>query len=166
MQDYGADVEKSYSNDSENDPASEPINIDFYLSFLAPISPKPLVKPMSQRVLIVDSTPEDAGLIALMCALSDCKPIVTKSFEHALVLAQESKFDLVITEYHLPPNDNGIALIERLRSVGMEAPAIIMTGKSNLIEFFQPSFLNIIKVLVKPVTMVSFKAALDEALGR
>ena len=116
-----------------------------------------------RRILIVDSKPVAADMAALMCATFGCLSTTASSLEEACTAAQQHAFDLIITDYYLPP-DNGLMLICRLRQLGLEMPAVVMTDRASISGYLQPSILNIAKVLIKPFTRTALKTVLDECL--
>jgi CheY-like chemotaxis protein len=117
-----------------------------------------------RRILIVDREPVAADLIALMCATFGCMSSTASSLEQACAAVRRHTFDLILTDYDLPP-DNGLMLICRLRQLGVNVPAIIMTDTASKSKFLQPSILNIAKVLVKPLTRATLEKVLGECMG-
>ena len=41
------------------------------------------------------------------------------------------RLDVVIADYRLPRNDNGIELIEHIQALGRDVPAILVTGDTS-----------------------------------
>lgn len=100
-------------------------------------------------------------MIALMCATFGWMSSTASSIEQACAATRRHTFDLILTDYDLDP-DNGLMVICRLRQLGVNVPAIVMTDTASKSTFVQPSILNIAKVIVKPLT----RATLETVLGR
>jgi len=114
-----------------------------------------------RRILIVDREPVVADMIALMCATLGWMSSTASSIEQACAATRRHTFDLILTDYNLPP-DNGLMLICRLRQLGLEVPAIMMTDTPSISKYLDPSILNISMVLVKPLT----RETLETVLGK
>lgn len=83
--------------------------------------------PQSVRILLVDDN--NLGLTARKTVLEELGyPTVTADEPNAaLAHFQNSKFDLVITDYRMPQM-NGLELIERIRTISPETPIILVSG--------------------------------------
>ena len=116
-----------------------------------------------RRILIVNRDPVVADMIALMCATFGWMSSTATSLEQACAAVRRHTFDLILTDSDLPP-DNGLMLICRLRQLGVNVPAIVMTDTAAKAKFLQPSILNITKVLVKPLTRITLETVLGECM--
>jgi DNA-binding NtrC family response regulator len=129
---------------------------------VTPSSPEPKRKK-TRNILIVDSDQTVAKMLALMCATFEGEASTVSSLEEAYAVLQQNTFDLVITDYPLPP-DNGLMLVCKMRQLGLETPAIVMTDDPSISKFLQPGILNIAKVLIKPFTRATLKTAVEECI--
>lgn len=85
---------------------------------------------MASRILVVDDEP---GINDLICDALRLAGHETLSAEHgmeALRLLREQHIDLAIIDVNMPTMD-GYELLERMRSSGLETPAIVLTARQD-----------------------------------
>ncbi len=114
---------------------------------------------LNRRVLIVESHPEAAGLLALKCDIIGCQSVIAHSREEALIIIQDTGIDLMIVDHFLPPMD-GLALIERIRDLDINVPAILLLGKDERISLRRQAWLRIVGTLTKPISLREFRTML------
>jgi two-component system sensor histidine kinase/response regulator len=86
----------------------------------------------SLRVLIVDDDEVDritvqralknAGMAVTFSEASDC--------EQAIAILENKEFDCVFVDYRLPDQD-GLALVQNIRGLGIQFPLIVLTGQGD-----------------------------------
>jgi response regulator RpfG family c-di-GMP phosphodiesterase len=81
------------------------------------------------KILIVDDEPN--VLKALTRLLKQYEPVTAISGEEALLLAEEHKFDLVISDYRMP-GINGIDFLILFKRMQPDAIRIVLTGFADL----------------------------------
>lgn len=79
------------------------------------------------RVLVVDDEFQLAVLAAEVLETLSHEALVVGCAEHALEVAREERFDLLLTDLNLP-GLNGEKLIERLRRTQPGLPVVLSTG--------------------------------------
>jgi len=85
---------------------------------------------MAMRVLVVDDEP---GINDLICDALRLAGYETSSATHgmeALRILREDLIDLAIIDVNMPTMD-GYELLERMRSSGLQTPAIVLTARSD-----------------------------------
>jgi two-component system, chemotaxis family, CheB/CheR fusion protein len=88
-------------------------------------------RPLSGEILVVEDDPEVRELLALVLRQQGHHPATASDGVSALNLVngQALKPDLLISDYNLPQEMNGLEVIRRIREVaGRDIPAIVLTG--------------------------------------
>jgi DNA-binding NtrC family response regulator len=117
------------------------------------------------RILVIAADQEVAGTIALVCDIFNYRSTAVLSCEEALSLVKREEFDLIITEHDFPMQ-NGLLCINKMRQLGLEMPAILITKEPAIAKLLHQNILHIMKVLVKPLDISEIKAALNESFSR
>lgn len=81
------------------------------------------------KVLVVDDGPDEIEMYSFALARVGAVVVAATTAEDALALAATQPFDVVVSDITLPGMD-GLELIRRLRTIGVSAPAIALTGWS------------------------------------
>ena len=82
---------------------------------------------MQQRILFAEDEPISRKLISMFLREEGYEVDEAKDGAEALALLNNFKFDLVISDIHMPRID-GIELIMRLRSISPDTPFIVLTS--------------------------------------
>jgi acetyltransferase-like isoleucine patch superfamily enzyme/CheY-like chemotaxis protein len=106
------------------------------------------VKPR-QRILVVEDDREQRQTNAMVLAFTGYAVDVAEDGAAAWEALQASRYDLLITDNHMP-RLTGIELLKELRSAGMKLPVIMATGKLPTQELAQYPWLEPVALLVKP----------------
>jgi two-component system, chemotaxis family, CheB/CheR fusion protein len=88
-------------------------------------------RQLSGEILVVEDDPEVRELLALVLRQQGHHPATASDGVSALnlVTTQRLRPDLLITDYNLPQEMNGLEVIRRLReAAGRKIPAIVLTG--------------------------------------
>jgi CheY-like chemotaxis protein len=116
-------------------------------------------------VLVADDTAVLNSLrIALLCA--GCRVLPFRSAEDAVLALQNvpQAVDLVITDMQLAGKEDGLLLIESLRrEMFPSVPAIVLSGTDSD-TLREPSLMQNIQVLPKPLNLVALKQAVSTLL--
>ena len=80
------------------------------------------------RILVVDDEPGVREMICDTLRLSDYEPFEATDGFVALKWLRENTVDLVITDVNMP-NMDGYELLERMRAIGDETPALMLTAR-------------------------------------
>ena len=115
------------------------------------------------RVLVVDDEPTlRRGLIRMLARLGYA---VTEALsgEHAVELAQSTRFDVIVTDIVMPGMD-GIELLRKVRGSDLDLPVILITGMPDVRTAIQAVDYGAFKYLLKPVDEVELAAVVDRAV--
>lgn len=86
------------------------------------------------EILVVDDSELDHAYVKRMFRglqrIRDWNAEYVSSGEQALIRLQERRFDLVLTDYHMP-NMNGLELLHEVQQLGIDTPVIIMTANGS-----------------------------------
>lgn len=119
-----------------------------------------------KSVLIVD---DDPALIEMLRAYlesrSGCKVSSAPDGKEALAKILSERPNLVITDIYMPEMD-GFELIERLKSMRISVPVVIISGMYGKEDAERAERLGIQHVLEKPFNFEALNQAIDLALGR
>ncbi len=103
-------------------------------------------------ILIVDDEPILQEVCALWLKQGGCQQVLTASNGlEALVLIEERKVDVLITDVHMPKMD-GMVLIRTIRERGFSIPGIIFMSAYTDVDLAELSSLGVKKFLEKPFT--------------
>ena len=83
---------------------------------------------MSATILVVDDEPGVRDMLCDALSIAGYKPISAKDGFAAHLLLRDLKVDLIITDINMP-NMDGYELLERLRALGNNTPAILLTAR-------------------------------------
>lgn len=116
----------------------------------------------SLKILFLDDEALLVELASEMFRKLGHKVVVTESARDVLEILKnnEADFDLLVTDYAMPLM-NGIELIESLREMGIEVPAIICSGNVDVIDGSRAKALNIVEILPKPIKISEFDSILS-----
>jgi signal transduction histidine kinase len=82
-------------------------------------------------ILVIDDDPHFLEISRRYLESGGFRDITMKrSAQEALDILKSRTFDVIVSDYHLPPGINSIELLKLLKAEGNETPFIIFTGKS------------------------------------
>ena len=102
-----------------------------------------------QRILVVEDDREQRQTNAMVLAFTGYTVDVAEDGAAAWEAVQASRYDLLITDNHMP-RLTGLELLKELRSAGMKLPVIMATGKLPAEELAQNPWLEPVALLAKP----------------
>src|SRR5215213_1618582 len=82
-----------------------------------------------KKILVVDDDKASCELLSEILAAQGWESLTANSPETALILSNQTKFDLVISDINLEANLSGLDLLQRLRE---KSPVILVTGFGSL----------------------------------
>lgn len=85
---------------------------------------------MTARILVVDDEPGVNDLICDALRLAGYEAISAAHGMQALTLLRSERIDLAIIDVNMPVMD-GYELLERMRSAGLQTPAIVLTARQD-----------------------------------
>jgi two-component system OmpR family response regulator len=83
---------------------------------------------MSATILVVDDEPGVRDMLCDALSIAGYNPVSAKDGFAAHLLLRDIKVDLIITDINMP-NMDGYELLERLRAMGNNTPAILLTAR-------------------------------------
>ena len=113
-----------------------------------------------RRILIVED--ETMVLRALnRCLARHLETACAGNAEDALLLAAESRFDVIVTDFEMLPGQNGIWLLERIRAHDAGIRRILTSGRAG--NMFVPHIQSgLVHAFVqKPATRADMMAAIE-----
>ncbi|MCH8028065.1 MAG: response regulator [candidate division Zixibacteria bacterium] len=126
-----------------------------YLSFKFPVRKEAaatdsiISESQVSRILAVDDQPVILELISAMCQSLGYEVTTATSGEQALMLAENTKFELILTDLSMP-SMSGLELARRLRKTHPDVPIILVTGWEAGIPESELRQAGISEVLYKP----------------
>ena len=107
----------------------------------------------SLNIVVVDDDPDILHIHSRYISLLGHKAVAFASPERAIsyLMDHKNSADLIITDYHMPCI-NGVELLSRLRTSGVETPAIILTSAPSEVTNAEYSTFRT-PVIAKPVKM-------------
>lgn len=118
---------------------------------------------MSQLLLVDDQNSVLA--LKLLLQRQGHKVTTARSADEAKEIIQQrtKAFDLILTDYDMPPGDNGYDLCVELKSLGSTVPSILMTGRNRSVEQLDLAQGNILTITHKPLDMQMLNEQIREA---
>ncbi|MCH7946926.1 MAG: response regulator [candidate division Zixibacteria bacterium] len=126
-----------------------------YLSFKFPVREKAeaadsvISDSQVSKILAVDDQPVILELISAMCQSLGYEVTTATSGEQALMLAEKTKFELILTDLSMP-SMSGLELARRLRKTHPDVPIILVTGWEAGLPESELRQAGITEVLYKP----------------
>jgi DNA-binding response OmpR family regulator len=90
-------------------------------------NPRQIGAPATRQVLVIDDDPEVRELVARTIARAGFRADTANDGEKGWEALRNAAYDLVITDNEMP-RLTGLKLIERIRSVSIEPPCILISG--------------------------------------
>jgi CheY-like chemotaxis protein len=101
-------------------------------------------------ILCIDNYIDSLELLRLMLQLEGAEVVTATSGEEALFAMKKTPVDVLISDL-LMPNENGIELLQKIRTAGYRGPAIALTGLRHDTVQLGAISQGFIAYLVKPV---------------
>lgn len=133
-------------------------------SAVPPSAPPTRVAIGRRHALVVDDAVEVRDAMRLLLEDVGCSVATAGSTADALRRAAECRPDIVISDYRLRGDDNGLETVRRLRALHAGLPAILVTGDSTA-ERLRDSLEAGVLLLHKPVRPDTLIAAIHELCG-
>src|SRR5580658_2535836 len=118
---------------------------------------------MKADILIVDDEANTLASLARAFRLAGHEATVCDNAAKALELAKSRPFDLILSDVVMPGRD-GLALLEDLKSNGVAAPVVMMSGQANIEMAVKATRLGALDFLEKPLSTDKLLLTVDNAL--
>ncbi len=119
--------------------------------------------PQKARLLIVDDEANTLASLSRAFRLEGHDSTVCDNANKALELAKTQSFDLILSDVVMPGKD-GLALLEELKTQGVETPVVMMSGQAHIEMAVRATRLGAIDFLEKPITTEKLLLTVENAL--
>ena len=86
---------------------------------------------MKKKILVIDDEELLTKTFVRLLEAKGYDVLVSKGAQDALIILEEEKFDLIVTDVRMP-GMNGVEAIEQLRAIGDQTPVIFLTGYADV----------------------------------
>src|ERR1700748_2538604 len=107
--------------------------------------------PTKADILIVDDEPNTLASLSRAFRLAGHEATVCDNAAKALELAKSRPFDLILSDVVMP-NRDGLALLEDLKTNGVAAPVVMMSGQAHIEMAVKATRLGAIDFLGEPLS--------------
>ncbi len=114
-------------------------------------------------ILIVDDEANTLASLARAFRLAGHEATVCDNAARALDLAKSRPFDLILSDVVMPGRD-GLSLLEDLKTSGIAAPVVMMSGQAHIEMAVRATRLGALDFLEKPISTDKLLLTVDNAL--
>ncbi|HTX76223.1 MAG TPA: sigma-54 dependent transcriptional regulator [Terracidiphilus sp.] len=118
---------------------------------------------MKANILVVDDEPNTLASIARAFRLAGHEAVVCDNAARGLELARSQPFDLILSDVVMPRRD-GLALLEDLKTAGVTAPVVMMSGQAHIEMAVRATRLGALDFVEKPLSTEKLLVTLENAL--
>ncbi|HEY1657635.1 MAG TPA: sigma-54 dependent transcriptional regulator [Candidatus Sulfotelmatobacter sp.] len=115
------------------------------------------------HLLIVDDEANTLASLARAFRLAGHEATLCDNSTKALDLAKTQQFDLILSDVVMP-GKNGLALLEELKTHGVGAPVVMMSGQADIGMAVQATRLGAMDFLEKPISTEKLLLTVENAL--
>ncbi|MGA7830122.1 MAG: sigma-54 dependent transcriptional regulator [Terracidiphilus sp.] len=115
------------------------------------------------KILIVDDEANTLASLSRAFRLAGHEAVVCDNAERALELARSQPFDLILSDVVMPRR-NGLELLEDLKTAGVAAPVVMMSGQAHIEMAVKATRLGALDFLEKPLTTEKLLVTVENAL--
>lgn len=119
--------------------------------------------PTKADILIVDDEPNTLASLSRAFRLAGHEATVCDNAVKALELAKSRPFDLILSDVVMP-NRDGLALLEDLKTSGVTAPIVMMSGQAHIEMAVKATRLGALDFLEKPLSTDKLLLTVENAL--
>lgn len=119
--------------------------------------------PLKAHLLIVDDEANTLASLSRAFRLAGHDATVCDNAAKALDLAKSQNFDLILSDVVMPGKD-GLALLEDLKSQGVTAPVVMMSGQAHIDMAVRATRLGALDFLEKPISTDKLLITVENAL--
>ena len=115
------------------------------------------------KILIVDDEANTLASLSRAFRLAGHEAVVCDNAVRALELARTQPFDLILSDVVMPRRD-GLALLEDLKTAGVIAPVVMMSGQAHIEMAVRATRLGALDFLEKPLSTEKLLVTVENAL--
>ena len=119
--------------------------------------------PRKAHLLIVDDEANTLASLSLAFRLAGHEATVCDNATKALELARSQPYDLILSDVVMPGKD-GLSLLEELKSQGVVAPVVMMSGQAHIDMAVRATKLGALDFLEKPISTEKLLLTVENAL--
>jgi two-component system nitrogen regulation response regulator NtrX len=119
--------------------------------------------PQKAHLLVVDDEANTLASLSRAFRLAGHEAVVCDNAAKGLELAKSQNFDLILSDVVMPGKD-GLWLLENLKSEGVAAPVVMMSGQAHIEMAVKATRLGALDFLEKPIATEKLLLTLDNAL--
>jgi len=119
--------------------------------------------PTKADILIVDDEPNTLASLSRAFRLAGHEATVCDNAAKALEIAKSKPFDLILSDVVMPGRD-GLALLEDLKTSGVAAPVVMMSGQAHIEMAVKATRLGALDFLEKPLSTDKLLLTVENAL--
>ena len=119
--------------------------------------------PTKADILIVDDEPNTLASLSRAFRLAGHEATVCDNAAKALEIAKSKPFDLILSDVVMPGHD-GLALLEDLKTSGVAAPVVMMSGQAHIEMAVKATRLGALDFLEKPLSTDKLLLTVENAL--
>jgi two-component system, NtrC family, nitrogen regulation response regulator NtrX len=120
------------------------------------------IKP-GANILIVDDEANTLASLARAFRLAGHEAVVCDNAARALELATSQRFDIIFSDVVMPRRD-GLSLLEDLKTAGVPAPVVMMSGQAHIEMAVRATRLGALDFLEKPLSTEKLLVTVENAL--
>jgi DNA-binding NtrC family response regulator len=115
------------------------------------------------NILIVDDEANTLASLSRAFRLAGHEAVVCDNAVRAIELARTQPFDLILSDVVMPRRD-GLALLEDLKTAGVTAPVVMMSGQAHIEMAVRATRLGALDFLEKPLSTEKLLVTVENAL--
>ena len=119
--------------------------------------------PQKARLLIVDDEANTLASLSRAFRLGGHEAVVCDNATKALEMAKSQAFDLIMSDVVMPGKD-GLSLLEDLKTQGVSAPVVMMSGQAHIEMAVRATKLGALDFLEKPISTEKLLLTVENAL--
>ena len=115
------------------------------------------------KLLLVDDDANTLASLSRAFRLAGHEAVVCDNADRALELARAQRFDMILSDVVMPGKD-GIKLLEELKSAGVLAPVVMISGQANVEMAVKATRMGAADFLEKPLSTEKLLLTLDNVV--
>ena len=115
------------------------------------------------KLLLVDDDANTLASLSRAFRLAGHEAVVCDNADRALELARQQRFDMILSDVVMPGKD-GIKLLEELKTAGVAAPVVMISGQANVEMAVRATRMGAVDFLEKPLSTEKLLLTLDNVV--
>src|SRR6201987_1498394 len=119
--------------------------------------------PRKAQLLLVDDDANTLASLSRAFRLAGHEATVCDNANRAVELLRNEKFDLIFSDVVMP-GKSGLEFLEEIKSAGVKAPVILISGQANIERAVRATKLGALDFLEKPLSTDKLLVTVENAL--